>query len=81
MLVLIVVLGLAVLIGAISRFSENQDGRKRGLRPAPWSDMSPGMRSLLSAHNGLRIHSPGDRRQGPAPIKDDGAEQERLGSR
>jgi hypothetical protein len=80
MLVLIVVIGVAALIGAITRLTGNQDRGKRGLRPVPVSDMSPGMRSLLRGRNGTRMHSPGERGQGSAPVGDDGAERERLGS-
>jgi len=80
MLVLIVVIGMAALIGAITRLTGNQDRGKRGLRPAPSSDMRPGMRSLLWGRNGSGIHGPGERCQGSAPLGDDEAERERLGS-
>ena len=48
---ILVVFGLAALIGVIVRFSENQARRKRGLPPEPWTDMSPAMRSLLSGRD------------------------------
>ena len=48
---ILVLFGLAALIGVIVRFIENQGRRKRGLPPEPWSDISPAMRSLLSGRD------------------------------
>jgi hypothetical protein len=48
---ILVVFGLAAVIGVIVRVSENWDRRKRGLPAEPWTDMSPATRSLLSGRD------------------------------
>lgn len=47
----IVVFGIAGVIGVIVRISRHLDNHRRGLPPEPFTDMSPAMASLLSGRN------------------------------